>query len=40
MDLLTFEDEKSVEREAERVLTKIFSDKSYANPEKISLLLH
>lgn len=40
MDLIKFQDEKSVEKEAEIVLARIFSDKSYANPEKISLLLH
>ena len=32
MDLIKFQDEKSVEKEAERVLARIFSDKSYANP--------
>ena len=32
MDLIKFQDEKSVEKEAEIVLARIFSDKSYANP--------
>lgn len=40
MDLIKFEDQNAVQREADRILAKIFADKSYANPEKISLLLH
>jgi hypothetical protein len=32
MDLIKFEDENSVQREADRILAKIFSDKSYSNP--------
>jgi hypothetical protein len=32
MDLYKFEDEAAVHLEADRLLAKIFSDKSYANP--------
>jgi len=32
MDLYKFEDEASVQQEADRLLSKIFSDKSYTNP--------
>lgn len=39
MDLYKFLNEQSVQKEADRVLSKIFEDKSYANPEKISLIL-
>ena len=39
MDFYQFADEAAVEREAQKVLNKILSDKSYTNPEKISLLL-
>lgn len=39
MDLNKFENEQAVHKEADRILNDIFSDKSYANPEKISLLL-
>lgn len=39
MDFYQFADEQAVEREAQKVLNKILADKSYTNPEKISLLL-
>jgi hypothetical protein len=39
MDYYKFVDEESVLKEADRVINKILSDKSYTNPEKISLLL-
>ena len=39
MDLYAFESEAAVEKEAERVVAKLFGDKSYSNPEKLSLLL-
>jgi hypothetical protein len=32
MELYKFLDEQAVHKEAERVLNKIFEDKSYANP--------
>jgi hypothetical protein len=39
MDLYKFEDEQAVQKEADRLISKIFADKSYSNPEKLSLLL-
>jgi hypothetical protein len=39
MDFYQFANEEAVEREAQKVLYRILSDKSYTNPEKISLLL-
>ena len=39
MDLCKFDSEQAVHKEAESVLGSIFGDKTYANPEKISLLL-
>jgi glutamine synthetase adenylyltransferase len=39
MDFYQFTNEAAVERESQKVLHKILSDKSYTNPEKISLLL-
>ena len=39
LDLYKFEDEQAVQKEADRLISKIFADKSYSNPEKLSLLL-
>jgi hypothetical protein len=39
MDLYKFEDEIAVQKQAEKIINSIFSDKSYSNPEKISLLI-
>ena len=39
MDLRTFADETAVHREANKQINKILSDKSYTNPEKLSLLI-
>jgi len=32
MDLYKFEDEQAVQKEADRLISKIFADKSYSNP--------
>ena len=39
MDLYKFEDEQAVYKQADKIINSIFADKSYSNPEKISLLI-
>lgn len=39
MDLYKFEDEQAVYKQADKIINNIFADKSYSNPEKISLLI-
>ena len=39
IDFYHFADESAVQREADRVINRILSDRSYINAEKISLLI-